>query len=276
MKYTISLTLSLLFPLIAYGQTYPTTTTPAQSYTNTVRSNPAGTANPPGNDTSLIPTATQLLDQVYPPPPRQQSAQTTTTPTTATKPETPKKPLKIHPWSDESVRPLESWLPGIATIKDNKWIVGDYFYNLSSDISVRIDVVHPRNTSIPVTEGAIDKLVRGMLEETNIRPEAQKAQCQPALPTLYILVMAYPCDRVCVGFVSMQLFEKGQPARIDIDLDGVWQVITWARQGLVVAECEDFSKEVLGQIEEILGSFLKTYRFYHAPEPTRHCFPPSN
>lgn len=287
MKYKSTLALILSFPIYLQAQynspqSYQSTynqqlTNPSQVYTNTTKNNPAGTANLPGNDTSLIPTATQLLEQVYPPPPQQQTTgQQTATSTQAganQQPETPKAPLKVIPWQDQNVAPLESWLPGIATIKGEKWIVSDYFYNLSSDISIKIDIVHPRETRIPISEMTIDKIIRSGFESANIRPQAAQVLCQPALPTLYVLVMAYPCERSCVGFVSMQLFEKGKPSRIDVDLDGVWQIVSWARQGMVVSSCEEFPKEISSQIEEILDSFLKTFQFYHAPEHKRPCFP---
>lgn len=277
MNYKIPLALALLIPCLAQAQSYPPTTNPSQTYTNTIKSNPAGTAALPGNDTSLIPTATQLLQQVYPPPPNQNMNPTAQpAPTNTSQPPTPQQPLKILPWSDENVKPLESWLPGIATIKNNKWIVTDYFYNLPSEIGIKIDIVHPQGTKIPLSEMSIDRLIRGMFDELQITGEAPKVHCQPPLPTLYVLIMAYPCERTCVGFVSMQLLEKGQPARINLDLDGVWQVVTWARQGMVVSSCEEFAAEITSQIREMMDGFLTSYHFYHPAPATRPCFPPSN
>ena len=276
MKFKLSLTIALLLPCFVTAQNYPPITNPSATYTNTTQSNPAGTAALPGNDTSLIPTATQLLQQVYPPPPNQNQSSSQTGQSTASQQPQPQQPLKILPWSDENVKPIESWLPGLATIKNNKWIVTDYFYRLESEIGIKIDIVHPQGTTIHVSEMAVDRLIRGMFEEAKITPEAPKIHCQPPLPTLYVLIMAYPCERTCVGFVTMQLLEKGQPARVNLDLDGVWQIVTWARQGMVVSSCEEFAAEVTSQIKEMMDSFLTTYRFYHPGPPTRPCFPPSN
>src|SRR5262249_55362904 len=102
--------------------------------------------------------------------------------------------------------------------------------------------------------------------------EPTPLDCSPPLPMFYVLIMAYPCDKRCVGFVSAQLYEVAKPERIDIDLNGVWQTITWERQALVASSCDDFANEVGMTIDEIAAAFADRFQFYHRVEE-RLCFP---
>jgi len=215
----------------------------------------------PGNSTT--PTGPSLLQQLY-----QQPAM----PNAQFQPPQQTSSLQFQPIPYETIAPPESYLPGIATIKDKKWMVSDYLYNLSPNIGIKVEIIKPEKKYIPLSADMLEKRVVGIFEESQINPYPLLINCQPPLPMFYVLVMVYPCEQRCIGFVTAQLYEIAKPERIDIDLNGVWQTITWERQALVASTCEDFAQEVGNTLDDIAYAFTNRYNYYH-PVLERPCYP---
>ena len=109
-------------------------------------------------------------------------------------------------------------------------------------------------------------------EDANITPSANSFPCEPPLPMFYVTIMAYPCERRCVGVVTAQLYEVARPERIDEELSGVWQAVTWERQELVSSLCDDFAEQIDATVTGMTAAFVE--RFQH-DNPTQDlpCFP---
>jgi hypothetical protein len=218
----------------------------------------------PGN--ASTPTGPTLLQQTYQQPalpnvPSQPGAQAPA-------------PFAYQATPFESIAPPDSYLPGLATINEKKWMVSDYLYNLSSNIGIKVDVLKPEKKYIPLSSDMLQKRVAGVFEEAKINTNALLVNCQPPLPMFYVLVMVYPCEKRCVGFVTAQLYEIAKPERVDLELNGVWQTVTWERQALVASAWDDFAEEVAKALEEIASAFTSKYTYYHPPLE-RPCYPVS-
>ncbi len=219
----------------------------------------------PGNFTT--PTSPSLLDQLY-----QQPAQ----PNLETQPQPTISPtLTVQQIPYESIKPPTTYLPGLATIKNKRWMVTDYLYNLTPNIGVKVELIKPESKYIPLSANLLEKKIATIFDGGQIKSFPEITDCHPPLPIFYVLVMAYPCEKRVVAFVSAQLYEVAQPSRIDFDLNGVWQVVTWERQFVVASASEDFARQVITAIEEVASSFTKTFQFYHPPLE-RPCFPASS
>lgn len=216
----------------------------------------------PGNSTT--PSGPSLLQQIY-----QQPAM----PTAQYQPPAQAPILQYQPVPFEAIEPPFTYLPGLATIKDKRWMISDYLYNLAPNIGIKVEVIKPDKRYIPLSSDALERQLTSVFEQAQINTNPILTDCRPPLPMFYVLVMVYPCDRRLVGFISAQLFEVARPQRVDIDLNGVWQVVTWERQSMVSSNWEDFAHEVWAAIEDISNAFTNTYSYYHRI-PERPCFPP--
>ena len=186
-------------------------------------------------------------------------------------PTTPTAPLIVPVPAYAQVNPPDTWSPGLATIKDGKWSVTDFLYNLSPNIGVKVQVVKPEYRYIPLSDVLLERKVASQFQDAFLTPTAIAQPCEPPLPVYNVTVMAYPCERRCVGVVTAQLFEVARPDRIDEDLSGVWQVVTWERQELVASSCDDFAQEIEGTIRGMTEAFIAQYNHYN-PIPERKCF----
>lgn len=233
-----------------------------------------GTSSPPGVTPFLGATAapattypyqqtTTALNQVYPQP-AQPSAPQQPAPSTLT-------PLSVPVPAYGQINPPDTWSPGLATIKDGKWTVTDFLYNLTPNIGVKVMVVKPEYRYVPLSDQLLEKKVTGLFQDASITPTAFAQSCEPPLPVYVVTVMAYPCERRCVGVVTAQLYEIARPDRIDEDLSGVWQVVTWERQELVASSCDSFSQEIEGTITGMTEAFIAQYNHFN-PIPERKCF----
>jgi hypothetical protein len=62
-----------------------------------------------------------------------------------------------------------------------------------------------------------------------------------------------------------------QPKRINADLNGIWQLVTWQRQVLVASNCEEFNQQISDVIAELTRAFGECFKYYH-PVPVEPCF----
>ncbi len=262
---------------INYTTGAPTTTT-TTGYPTTATTYPTTTTTYPTTTTSYIPTTTttsgNVVQQIYPQPAQPTANLTTGTPTTVS-PQTAATqvaPLQIQQLPLQYVAPPDALLPGLFTIKNSKWTLTDYFDNLSQYIGVKVEVVKPEGKYIPLSDRLLESRVKGILQEANITTDALDIPCQPPTPMFYVLVMAYPCDRRCIGFITMQLIEIVTPQRMgDIEINGIWQAITWEKTALIASSCEDFAQEVGETIDQFTRSFADSYTYYH-PVEEQPCF----
>ena len=134
---------------------------------------------------------------------------------------------------------------------------------MTPHIGIEVEIIKPQGKYVPLSEGQLKQRIASLFQDADIDPVAIQMNCQPPLPMLYVLIMAYPCDKRIVGFISAQLYEEAKPMRIDMDLNGVWQTITWERQALVAAADKDFTQEVQETVTEMIISFTDRFKYYH-------------
>lgn len=227
----------------------------------------------PGNSTT--PQAPTLMQSIYPQGGAQPGTPQQQQPQPAYLSQQQQQPggtFNFTPLPYEVIEPPKHYLPGIATIKDKRWITTDFLYNLSSNIGVKVEILKPQGQYIPLSESLLAQRISDLFQSSNITPSVVAMNCQPPLPMFYVSIMAYPCDRRIVGFVSAQLYEQAKPQRIEVDLNGVWQTITWERQAMVAAATNDFAHEVNEVLSQMVESFTGKFKYYH-PVAERKCFP---
>jgi hypothetical protein len=223
-------------------------------------------AAPPGSPQAAAINAAPL-QQAYPQP-----AQVTGNTQGSSTLQTPKgQGLQIRSFPLQDVAPPDILTPGFSTIKEGKWVVHDFFYNLTPYIGVKVELLKPNDRHIPLDPIALENMIKGMFQSGNIVPDALVIPCQPPAPLFHVLIMAYPCDNRYVGFVTAHLYELGKVERIAEDFNGLWQVITWERQALVTSNYEGFSQEINNILVSITDSFVKKFSYYH-PVEERPCF----
>lgn len=180
-------------------------------------------------------------------------------------------PIVIPVPSYAQVAPPDNWSPGLGTINNGKWYVTDFFYNLPPNIGVNVQIIRPPNKYVPLSESLLERKITAIFQDGGVTPTANALPCEPPLPVYSVTVMAYPCERRCVGVITVQLYEVVQPQRIDEDLSGVWQAVTWERQQLVASSCDDFAQEVESTITNMTLAFVDRYN-HDNPIPQRSCF----
>jgi hypothetical protein len=262
-------------PPITYQNslTAPPVINPSTSLPGAPTTSSSGLPGSPTNESSGLPglpmssSTGSLLQTLYPQPANPPTSQPSYGSSKAASPG-----LKFNPKPYETPALPDSYLPGIATIKDGKWVVSDFLYNLTPNIGIKIEIIKPNGQYVPLSEKLLEQVVTNVFQDANIAPSAIQVNCQPPLPLFYVLVMAYPADKRIIGFISAQLYEEAKPIRIDMDLNGVWQTITWERQALVASATEEFTQEIHETLKEMVLSFTNRYKYYH-PKDERSCFP---
>jgi hypothetical protein len=255
----------------APGESFPSFNSPSPTF-QSFNTSTIGGYNP-------VPASGTLLQQVYPATTQQPFVSPSTLPgalpgTPGLPPgaETTGLPLMIREVPRQNVAPPDLIAAGLATIKQGKWVISDFFYNLSEFIGVRVEILKPQDKNIPLNGSTIERQIKSILENVaNISTEANIVPCGPPLPVFHVLIMAYPCHNCCVGFVTAQLVERGRPERMQLDVNGIWQIITWERQTLVASNCEDFANQISSAVNDMTIAFANRFAYYH-PRPEIPCF----
>lgn len=240
-----------------------------QSYQSANLPNSPSTLQIPTSQTSASGSTGQsstLTQQVYPQP-----AQPSSTTQQGQAPTQNPVFIQLPTLPLQSVSPPDLLSPGLATIKKNKWTTSDYFQDLPEAIGVKVEILKPKDRYIPLSESVLEGKVQQIFQNAGITPYSILLPCEPPLPFFHITVMAYPCERRCIGSVIAQLYEKGAPDRIKEEVNGIWQIITWQRQTLVSVACEEFNREITETIEVMANDFADTFKRFHPPEE-RPCF----
>jgi hypothetical protein len=246
-----------------YPQTYGGTNYYPQTYGTNYYPQPYGTQTTTGNVSTAFSTPLTTLGQQYPQPAQ---------PTTYAQQPSQFVPIAIPVPAYAQVNPPDTWAPGLATIHNGKWMVTDFLYNLPPNISVKVLVIKPEGKYLPISDTLLENEINSIFQEANISTTVNPLPCEPPLPAFQVTIMAYPCERRCIGVITAQLYEIARPDRIADDLSGVWQVVTWERQELVASSCDDFKQQVEDTVGAMTATFTSQYRYYNAA-PERSCFP---
>lgn len=243
----------------APGEAFPSFNVPSPTFSS-FNTSTTGGYNP-------VPSSGTVLQQVYPQP----AKPLVTPPGQQSPPPLSGMPLLLREAPLQEVEPPAVLTPGLATIKNGQWVTSDFFYNLPENIGLKVEFLKPQNKVLPINEASIEQNIREILEQASIITETQHIPCEPPLPIYHVIVMAYPCGTRCVGFVTAQLYERGQPQRIDVDINGIWQLVTWERQAMVASSCDDFGSEINDTIAGMTQAFADSFRHYH-PQDMVPCF----
>lgn len=217
---------------------------------------------------SALPGAESVLEQVYPQPahPPSQSISQNAGPAASSY----GQKLRLAPM--ENVAQPKAWQPGLATIRDGMWAASDFFYQLPTQIGVKVEVVQPAHKQTSVNGLALEEMIKNRLAGVNMIPEAKTHFCHPPLPFYHALVMVYSCEKRDVAFILVQLYEKAQLPRVPEDINGIWQVVTWQREVLVASPTEQLAEEIAAALDKVTGTFIERFMYYNPPA-LRPCFP---
>jgi len=152
--------------------------------------------------------------------------------------------------------------PGIVAFQDGKWVGSDHLYNISSNISINVEVVKPPNFNINITEAALKERIAAIFRTAGITPQAEPQQDLPPLPLFHMIVFIYPIPNGIVACCDGRLFEAVTLDRVRLQKGVTWQAITWNKQNLLVSALEQGPEQINQSVDTIATLFTDRYKYF--------------
>lgn len=152
--------------------------------------------------------------------------------------------------------------PGLLTKMVGRWIASEYLYNLPSDIGILVEVIKPANKPITIDTQILRNEATTLFLKSHFNPESLSIGDDPPLPFFHILVFAYPDDNKTSASISGRFFEKVKLGRLDFDLPGTYQAITWEKSDLIITSSVQFHNQLEESVREIVSAFLKEVNYF--------------
>lgn len=172
-------------------------------------------------------------------------------------------PPQVRPIEHGHVANPTYLFPGLVKFSNNQWVGSDYLYNLPPTIGVAVELVVPSEISSTYLKEDIRAQVEGILSSYGITPFAQAFGDLPPLPFFHVIVFAVPVKNSYVLNVAGRLFEEVKLARLNYQLPGTWQAITWEKQELVVSAKGHVLDRLRMTIKDIAGLFASRFNHFN-------------
>jgi hypothetical protein len=152
--------------------------------------------------------------------------------------------------------------PGLLVMMNGKWFGSDYLYNMPHDIGIVIEVIKPGSKDVEInTEGLRNDIIE-VFATDNINPQSMAIGNDPPLPFFHLLIFAYPDENQYTAAIAGRLFEKVKLPRLDFNLPGTIQAITWEKLDLIITSETQFPDQLSAAVTEIAKAFVKRVRYY--------------
>lgn len=212
-----------------FGSSLPPISSTGPVYPLGAQSNLAQPYNPPGNYTQNVRgTGIQILNPI---------------------PQTREPQLASHVES-----PTYPY-PGLLVNINGKWEGSPYLYNMPQNIGVVIEVVKPGGKDYPVDHVRLRNDVADVFIKAGIQPQSLAIGNDPPLPFFHVLIYIYPGDDIYTAAIAGRLFEKVKLARLDYNLPGTMQAITWEQMNLLITSEAQFDTQLSATLAGIAKAF---------------------
>lgn len=153
-------------------------------------------------------------------------------------------------------------LPGIVGLRNGQWVGSDNLYNVSSNISVYVEMIYPENQKIFFNEGELKAKVQAIFTKGGITPFALHQPETPALPLFHVLIMLNQVEPCIMASCSCRLFEAVTIKRAIFDEGITFQAITWEKQDLIASGKQDFTALIEKTVEEFATEFVERFKYF--------------
>ncbi|MBA3238929.1 MAG: hypothetical protein H0T62_11370 [Parachlamydiaceae bacterium] len=163
--------------------------------------------------------------------------------------------------------------PGLVRFSIDRWVGSDYLYDLPSNIGVVVELVVPQELAGVFSTDRIRDEVNTIFSNIGITPLSEAIGEQPPLPFFHLVAFIVPVEGSYVLSLSGRLFENVTLPRINFQLSGTWQAITWEKQAIIVSSKNQLSDQLYGTAKEIAVLFagkvlhFRDRRFAQRREP---------
>ncbi len=152
--------------------------------------------------------------------------------------------------------------PGLVTLMNGKWIGSSYLYDMPSDIGIVFEVVRPGGKPVNVNTDELRKQASELFINSHFHPESLAIGNDPPLPFFHILIYVYPDEERYTAAILGRLFEKVKVSRLDYNLPGTSQAITWEKLDLIITSPLQFNDQLAEAVREIVRSFLNQVHYF--------------
>lgn len=182
---------------------------------------------------------------------------------TIKKPEpSPRTVLPVPPTPERALKNQYFSLPGIIAFRNGQWVGTDNLFNISPNIEVSSEIIHPKGKDVNIDEVLLRKEVEEIFKKAGINTHPEITSENPPLPRFHIIVLINNIESGYVAYYSCQLLEAVQLKRVVLDPGITFQAITWANDDLLIAPHQEFNKLLTENIQKIANEFVGRYRFF--------------
>lgn len=125
--------------------------------------------------------------------------------------------------------------PGLVRFSNDRWVGSDYLYNISPNIGVAVELVLPPELSGLIHKERVREEIEVIFSSYKITPFSEAVGDLPPLPFFHLIAFVAPVRDSYVLTIAGRLFEEVKFTRLDYQLPGTGQAITWEKQELIVS-----------------------------------------
>lgn len=152
--------------------------------------------------------------------------------------------------------------PGIIANREGEWLWSDHLLNLSSNISVSVEIAKGERVHLNVTPEELEAVVGQVFKTAGITAYSSPSISATDLPKFHILIMVFPVRDGFAYALSARLFEPVEVNRIKLDERVVMQAITWERSSIHIISRREFKKDLDSSVRALAKDFVDRYEFF--------------
>lgn len=145
--------------------------------------------------------------------------------------------------------------PGLVRFSNGLWAGSDYLYNLSQDIGVAVELVLPKELAGILHKERVRQEIEVIFTGHHITPFSLAVNDLPPLPFFHLIAFVVPVKESYVVNIAGRLFEEVKLIRLDYQLPGTVQAITWEKQELIVSSKSQVLERLMESAREIAIQF---------------------
>ncbi|MBA2728235.1 MAG: hypothetical protein H0U49_08715 [Parachlamydiaceae bacterium] len=152
--------------------------------------------------------------------------------------------------------------PGLLTRMNGRWIGSQYLYDIPQNIGIVLEVIKPGIKQIDIDTGSLRNATSLLFSKANINPESLAIGEDPPLPFFHILILVYPDEDKVVAAISGRFIEKVKISRLDFNIPGTTQAITWEKLDLIITSALQFPDQLQETVLEIATTFIRRVQYF--------------
>ncbi|MBA3238930.1 MAG: hypothetical protein H0T62_11375 [Parachlamydiaceae bacterium] len=153
--------------------------------------------------------------------------------------------------------------PGLVRLTGDNWVGSDYLYNLAPTIGVAVELIVPPEISSVIFKNRIRTELEGVFSSYGITPYSEAIGEMPPLPFFHLIAFVAPVQGKYVLNITGRLFEEVKVPRLNYQLPGTWQAITWEKQELLISAGSQLVERLSSAASEIALMFVRRVSHYN-------------